>query len=317
MTRRVFATRTLSVFLLATILVGVVAPALAAPNTDDVIYIVRRGDTLFSIARRFGVSLSALATANGISNPALIYVGQRLVIPGASSSTSTSVGAASGGNTGSTGPCAQKYIVQRGDTLRLIASKCGATVAALVSANRIANPNLIFVGQVLTIPNGASAPTAAPQGQPTAAPVATSAPTAIPTTPPPVVNTGHGLTGALTLCNPEKPSFAVKIERICFRERIVNNTDQPVKYGVLGVQATNLGGGPSQFQTSWRGDLTVPARGVGPTGDGWEDGIYIDSPGAYRFTLSICYSNTDTCLSGGEWETLTSGVNVTTIIWNP
>jgi len=313
--------RSLSLILLLTILSSAVPPAVAAPDAEDIIYVVRRGDTLFSIARRFGVSVSAVARANGISNPALIYVGQRLVIPGASSGTGASGGATSGGSTtggGNTGTCAQKYIVQRGETLRLIANKCGTTVAALISANRLTNPNLIFVGQVLTIPNGSAGPaaTTAPQVQPTTAPAATAAPTTVPTTTPPVVTAGR-LTGTLTLCNPEKPSFAVKIERICFRERLVNNTDQPVKYGVLGVRAENLSGGPSQFQTSWRGDLTVPARGVGPTGDGWEDGIYIQEPGAYRLTLSICYSSTDVCLSGGEWETLTSGVNVTTVIWNP
>jgi len=48
-------------------------------------YTVRRGDTLFSIARRYGVSLWALVQVNGIRNPAFIYVGQVLRIPGGSS----------------------------------------------------------------------------------------------------------------------------------------------------------------------------------------------------------------------------------------
>ncbi|MEW6228314.1 MAG: LysM domain-containing protein, partial [Bacillota bacterium] len=44
------------------------------------------------------------------------------------------------------------YIVQPGDTLTLIAQRFGATVAAIVEANNIPDPNLIFVGQVLQIP---------------------------------------------------------------------------------------------------------------------------------------------------------------------
>ncbi len=48
-------------------------------------YIVQRGDTLSSIAARFGVSLSQLIDANRIFNPSLIYAGQTLVIPGVES----------------------------------------------------------------------------------------------------------------------------------------------------------------------------------------------------------------------------------------
>ncbi len=323
-------TRTLSLFLLIAILLATAAPAFA-----DSTYVVRSGDTLYSIARKFGVTVAAIARANNITNTSLIFVGQTLVIPSGASAASSSSGTSSstGGNTGAsgaTGPCPRMYIVQRGETLRRIASKCGTTVAAIVSANGLGNPNLIFVGQVLTIPNGANgtngstppgagstgssggtgsttSPTAAPTAIPAVAPTATSAP----------VVSGRGITGELTLCNPEKPSFAVKIERICFRELIINTTGQPVSYGVLGVQATNLSGGPSQFQTSWRGDLSIPANGVGPTGNGWEDGLYIQQPGIYRLSLAICYSNIDTCLSGGDWQTLTAGVNVTAVIWNP
>ncbi len=311
-------TRTLSLFLLITILLTAAAPAFA-----DSTYVVRSGDTLYSIARKFGVTVAAIARANNITNTSLIFVGQTLVIPSNASAASSSSGTSSstGGNTGAsgaTGPCPRTYLVQRGETLRRIASKCGTTVAAIVAANGLGNPNLIYAGQVLTIPNGTTgsaggtgsttSPTAVPTSPvPTVAPTATSAP----------LVSGKGLTGELTLCNPEKPSFAVKIERICFRELLINTTSQPVSYGILGVHAANLSGGPSQFQTSWRGDLSIPANGVGPTGNGWEDGIYIQEPGTYRLTLAICYSNIDTCLTGGEWQTLTSGVNVTAIIWNP
>ena len=45
-----------------------------------------------------------------------------------------------------------QYVVQAGDTLSSIAQKFGTTVEAIVRANNLADPNLIFVGQVLTIP---------------------------------------------------------------------------------------------------------------------------------------------------------------------
>src|SRR3990172_2016447 len=88
-------------------------------------------------------------------------------------------------------------------------------------------------------------PTAGPTAAFSPTPTSTRRPTqpiVIPTdTPvPPPTNTpgpvsGHGVTGELILCNPEKPSFAATIERICFREKIVNITGQAISYGVVGV----------------------------------------------------------------------------------
>ena len=56
--------------------------AFAAPESAGGTYVVQRGDTLARIAARYGVSTSALAAANGIRNPNLIYTGQVLRIPG-------------------------------------------------------------------------------------------------------------------------------------------------------------------------------------------------------------------------------------------
>lgn len=101
-------------------------------------YYVQRGDTLSSIARWFGVSVNALAQANGISNPSRIYAGQKLCIP-----------------SGYFPPhppqptCGQFYVVQRGDNLSRIAARCGTTVQRLVYLNGLSHPSLIFPGQVL------------------------------------------------------------------------------------------------------------------------------------------------------------------------
>jgi LysM repeat protein len=126
----------------------------AAPAYADTIYVVQRGDTLFLISVRFNVSVQAIMSANGLTNPNFIFAGQRLVIPGPGGS---------GSGSGSTTGTGSTYVVQRGDTLGLIASRFRVTVAALMTANGIANPNLIYVGQRLVIPgaSGATPPPAA------------------------------------------------------------------------------------------------------------------------------------------------------------
>jgi LysM repeat protein len=101
---------------------------------------VQRGETLAGIASRYGTTTAALAQANGITNPNRILVGSRLTIPGAAPAAATT------------------YTVQRGDTLGSIASRAGTSIATLVQLNGLRNPNIVRVGQVLSLP-GAAAPT--------------------------------------------------------------------------------------------------------------------------------------------------------------
>ncbi|HEX4867619.1 MAG TPA: LysM peptidoglycan-binding domain-containing protein [Acidimicrobiales bacterium] len=105
---------------------------------------VQRGETLAGIAARHGTTATALAKANGIVNPNRIYVGTELVVPAGSAAA----------------PASGTYTVARGDTLGSIASRHGTTISALVAANGIKNPNLIRLGQRLTVPAGAAAPAA-------------------------------------------------------------------------------------------------------------------------------------------------------------
>jgi LysM repeat protein len=102
-------------------------------------YIVKTGDTLSAIARDKGVSLSALIQANPqILHPDLIRPGQHVNIPSGAAAAETP----------------RSYTIQPGDTLSAIAERYGTTWQALAQANNIANPNLIFPNQTLTIPNG-------------------------------------------------------------------------------------------------------------------------------------------------------------------
>jgi len=129
---------------MTTIAAVVVLAALALLATTS--YTVRSGDTLGTIAARNNTSLSALAAANGISNPNRIYVGQRLTLPSGAGAPSPPTG------TGA-------YTVRSGDTLGTIAGRHGTSVAQLVALNRLANPNLIRTGQLLQVP-AASVPAA-------------------------------------------------------------------------------------------------------------------------------------------------------------
>lgn len=135
--------------------------------TNETVYVVQQGETLYRIALRFNTTVQALAQANGITNTALIYAGQRLRIPGTTTTTPVPP-------TTPPPPTTTTYTVQRGDTLFRIAVRFRTTVAQLVALNNIVNPNIVYTGQVLKIPSASGiAPTAV---TPTLAPSQTTAP---------------------------------------------------------------------------------------------------------------------------------------------
>lgn len=112
-------------------IISVSSAPIQAPATST--YTVQPGDTLSSIAAKFGTNYQALANLNGISNPNLIYVGQVLRVNGSA-------------NAGSV-----YYTVRAGDNLSAIASRYGTSYQSIASLNGLANPNLIYAGQTLKI----------------------------------------------------------------------------------------------------------------------------------------------------------------------
>lgn len=114
------------------------APAPAPAPSGYQTYTVVKGDTLSGIAAKYGTTYQKIAADNGIANPNLIFPGQVLKIYGA-------------GGGGGSSSSAKTYTVKKGDTLSGIAAKYGTTYQKIAADNGIANPNLIFPGQVLTI----------------------------------------------------------------------------------------------------------------------------------------------------------------------
>jgi LysM repeat protein len=124
------------------------------PTTQT--YIVRPGDTLSTIAVRFNTTTSTLAQLNNIVNRNLIYYGQRLVVPTGAPSlpplpTAIVIPSGTVGPT-VTPPVIRTYRVALGDNLYSIALRFSVPLSRLIQFNGIANPNRIYVGQVLVIP---------------------------------------------------------------------------------------------------------------------------------------------------------------------
>src|SRR5690606_4945007 len=118
-------------------------------------YTVRPGDGLTAIAARHGVPLGALLDANGLTIDSVIIPDQRLALPAGA----TGVAAPDSGGGGAGGTA---YTVRPGDSLSVIASRHGVSLGALLGSTGLTVDSLILPGQQLTLPAGASQPSAAP-----------------------------------------------------------------------------------------------------------------------------------------------------------
>ncbi|MBR6033469.1 MAG: LysM peptidoglycan-binding domain-containing protein [Clostridia bacterium] len=106
---------------------------------EEITYTVVWGDTLSALAQQFGTTVSSIASLNNIPNPNLIYVGQKLRI-------------ITTGEYEDLHDCGHViYRIKWGDTLTSIARKYGVSIQSIVDENDIANPNLIYAGNILRI----------------------------------------------------------------------------------------------------------------------------------------------------------------------
>ena len=99
-------------------------------NTNISSYVVKPGDSWWSISAKYGLSMYTLAQRNGKTIYTVIHPGDKLTISG---QTAT-----------------RAYTIRRGDTLSGIASRLGVSVSSLATRNRIGNINWIYAGQRLS-----------------------------------------------------------------------------------------------------------------------------------------------------------------------
>jgi len=149
----------------------VVTPPPVAPEAAGTEYVVIKGDSLWKIAKRNGVTVKAIEAANPDIDPAKLKVGQKLSIPGATSAAGSATDMT--GST-STDNCEEVYTVKSGDTLSKIAKHYGVTYKAIESENGLSTAR-IKVGQKLKIPAKADV---APAPAPASAPAPVTAPPA-------------------------------------------------------------------------------------------------------------------------------------------
>lgn len=129
--------------LVAVVLAMMTLVAVRMQLADAHQYAVRPGDTLSDVADRLGVSVEALAVANGIDDPDFIVEGQILVVP-------------------NDGGSSTEYLVKDGETLAGISERVGVPVKDLMAANGLTNANFVQAGKLLAVPPIGSAVVAGP-----------------------------------------------------------------------------------------------------------------------------------------------------------
>ncbi len=128
----------------------VFAAAASAFAADPIYYELRKGDTLFSIARKYDIPYEALAAANGIDDPTRLRIGEKLVIP-------------------------ELYKVEAGDSLSGIAKAYGITTDGLRKTNKLGGQSVLQPGDILVIPASRFVPGAPKVKAPLDPPTSTTA----------------------------------------------------------------------------------------------------------------------------------------------
>jgi LysM repeat protein len=200
-------------------------PVAAAPSS----HAVAKGDNLWSIAKRYGVSVAELCAANKLAPSATLHLGQSLLVPGKAAATS--------------GPEANNtYAVKSGDTLGSIARKQGTTIASLRTANNLSGDTL-RIGQKLVIP-GSATPPASASAEATSTPKAGSG--------------SHTVIPGDTLGSIARKA-GVKVGELA----LLNNITDPAKLRV--GQILKLPAGAKSIDSAKTAPAPNPAPAAGPT----------------------------------------------------
>ncbi len=120
----------------------------------DSSYIVKKGDTLYSISRKYQITVPELRAANNLSENDVLKAGAKLVIPAADIENAAALSASktSDYKKDSSRTATAAYVVQKGDTLYGIARKYNIKLNELLSLNNLDNSSTIKIGQKILVP---------------------------------------------------------------------------------------------------------------------------------------------------------------------
>lgn len=105
----------------------------------DVIHTIQKGETIYGLSKKYGISIEAILNYNGISDGSKILVGQKIKIPDNKSIKTTQ-------------KRSQNYIVKKGDTIYSIARLFGISQKEIFALNNLNENSLIRVGQRIKVP---------------------------------------------------------------------------------------------------------------------------------------------------------------------
>lgn len=112
-------------------------------------HVVRSGDSLYTIARRYGTTIDALSRANNLKKGRVLKVGVKLLIPGEGGDETQEAARQSGRRNGAK---SRVHVVRRGENLSAIAAKYQVSMSDIKKRNRIRNPSSLMAGARLVIP---------------------------------------------------------------------------------------------------------------------------------------------------------------------
>lgn len=124
-------------------------------------YQVQKGDTLYSISRKYQITVAELRTANNLSENDVLKAGQKLVIPTADIGNAAALSTSKNDNKTNI-TATSDYVVQKGDTLYSLARNNGMTLADLLALNNMDSTSVLKVGQKIKIAKNGGASSTKP-----------------------------------------------------------------------------------------------------------------------------------------------------------
>jgi len=164
-------------FFKTTLILALALLATSASAENILKHTLEKGETLYSVSRKYKVSYEALASANGVTDPTRLKVGTVLIIPSV-------------------------HVVEKGETLFGLARQYGISIGDLLAANKLSQSYVLKIGDVLVVP--AAAPAADSAVQPVSAPASTT--TTVAKSAPATTTTNATTTTSLPAAKPTAPA---------------------------------------------------------------------------------------------------------------